>query len=202
MFGTIRRHQTWLWAVIITLTIISFVIFFSPYSRMNNSQSRTGNFGSINGERVTEQQYANAWREVDLHTFLMSGGSRWLHDQKKDAQADPDREVYQWMLLVQKQEQVGIHVGDDAAAQMGQQMVRSFEKAGITSPAQFAARILQQNGLQMDDFERYVRHFVGIQELINTFGLSGKLVTPQEAKVLYEREHQEMATEAIFFTAS
>jgi peptidyl-prolyl cis-trans isomerase D len=202
MFGTIRKHQTWLWAVIITLTIISFVIFFSPYSRMNSSQRRSGNFGSINGQRITEQQYVDAWHEVDLNTFLLSGGSRWHHDQKKDAQSDPDRDVYQWMLLVQKQEQLGIHVGDDAAAQMAQQMIRSFEKAGISSPAQFVSRILQPNGLQMDDFERYVRHFVGIQELINTFGLSGKLVTPQEAKALYEREHQEMATEAVIFAAS
>jgi hypothetical protein len=202
MFGTIRKHQTWLWAVIITLTIISFVIFFSPYSRMNNSQRRAGNFGSINGQRVTEQQYVNAYREVDLHTFIMSGGSRWLHDQKRDPQSDPDREIYQWLLLVQKQEQHGIHVGDDAAAQMGQQMLRSFEKAGISSPAQFVTHVLQPNGLQMEDFERYVRHFIGIQELINTFGMSGKLITPQEAKALYEREHQEMATAAVIFSAS
>ena len=76
MFGTIRRHQTWLWAVIITLTIISFVIFFSPYSKMNNSGRRAGNYGAINGQRVTDLQYANAYREVDLHTFLMSGGNR------------------------------------------------------------------------------------------------------------------------------
>ena len=38
MFGTIRKHQTWLWAVIITLTIISFVVFFSPYSKLNNER--------------------------------------------------------------------------------------------------------------------------------------------------------------------
>src|SRR6266404_623235 len=109
MFGTIRRHQTWLWAVIITLTIISFVIFFSPYSKMNSGSRREGNFGSINGQRVTEQQYANAYREMDLHTFLMSGGNRWMHDAKRDSRTDPEREVYQWLLLIQKQEQLGVH---------------------------------------------------------------------------------------------
>src|SRR5437762_70171 len=105
MFGTIRRHQTWLWAVIITLTIISFVIFFSPYSKMNNSGRRAGNYGAINGQRVTDLQYANAYREVDLHTFLMSGGNRWLHEERKDTRVDPQREqreVYQWLLLIQK----------------------------------------------------------------------------------------------------
>lgn len=200
MFGTIRKHQTWLWGVIITLTIISFVIFFSPYSKMNSGVRRAGNYGSINGQRVTEQQYFNAYREVDLAHFMMTG--RWLHDDRKDSRSDPEREVYQWLLLLQKQEQLGIHVSEDAAAQTGQQMVHAFERQGITSPSVFIERILQPNGLQLDDFERYVRHFIGVQELINTFGLSGKLITPQEAKALYEREYQEVATEAVFLSAS
>jgi hypothetical protein len=200
MFGTIRKHQNWLWAVIITLTIISFVIFFSPYSKMNTGVRRSGNFGSINGQKVTEQQYLNAWREVDLAHFLMTG--RWLHDERKDAGGDPEREVYQWLLLVQKQEQLGIHVGDDAAAQSAQQVVHAFERQGINSPSSFIQKVLQPNGVQLSDFERYVRHFVGVQELINTFGLSGKLITPQQARLLYERENQEVSCEALFFSAS
>src|SRR6266446_4095535 len=53
MFGTIRRHQTWLWAVIITITIISFVIFFGPQSRFNSSGRETSvYYGSINGQPV------------------------------------------------------------------------------------------------------------------------------------------------------
>jgi hypothetical protein len=85
---------------------------------------------------------------------------------------------------------------------MGQQMVRSFEKMGVTSPSMFIQRVLQPHGLSVDDFERYLRHFLGIQELITTHGLSGRLITPQDAKALYEREHQELATEVVFFSAS
>ena len=33
MFGTIRRHQKWLWIAVSTVTIISFVAFFSPQQR-------------------------------------------------------------------------------------------------------------------------------------------------------------------------
>ena len=200
MFGTIRKHQTWLWAVIITLTIISFVTFLSPNSKLNGSGAGSGNYGSINGEKVTRDQYANAYREVDLHTFFMSG--HWLNEDKKQTRVDPERETYQWLLLTQLQRKLGIHVGDTAAASMGQQMLRSFERMGVTSPSMFIQRVLQPRGLSIDDFERYVRHFLGIQELITTYGLSGKLITPQEAKALYEREHQEVATEAVFFSAS
>jgi len=198
MFGTIRKHQTWLWAVIITLTIISFVTFLSPNSKMNAGRG-SDNFGSINGERVTRDQYVNARNEVDLHTLFMNG--HWLNEDRK-ARVEPEREIYQWLLLGQMQRELGVHVGDTAAATMGQQLIRSFEKMGITSASMFIQRVLQPHGLGIDDFERYVRHFLGIQELISTYGLSGRLITPQEAKALYEREHREVSTEAAFFAAS
>lgn len=199
MFGTIRKHQTWLWAVIITLTIISFVTFLSPTSKLNAGRG-SDNYGSINGERVTRDEKASAYREVDLHTLFMS--HHWLSEAKQESRVDPERETYQWLLLIQLQHKIGIHVGEDAAAAMGQQMVRSFEKMGITSPSMFIERVLQPHGLGVDDFERYIRHFLGIQELITTYGLSGRLVTPQEAKAFYEREHQELAVDAVFFSAS
>ena len=60
MFGTIRKHQTWLWAIIITLTIISFVIFFSPYTQMDNSRDSRTDFGSVLGRKVSRQDYINA----------------------------------------------------------------------------------------------------------------------------------------------
>ena len=62
--------------------------------------------------------------------------------------------------------------------------------------------MLQPRGFQVEDLERFVRHYMGVQELIATVGLGGKLVTPQELRDLYKREHQELATEAVFFSAS
>src|SRR6516162_7965787 len=106
MFGTIRKHQTWLWAVIITLTVISFVIYFSPYSKMNSGGGRSSdNLGSINGQKVTRQQYVNASREVNLHFFLTS--THWMDEDRKRSDIEIEREVYNWLLLTQKQEQLG-----------------------------------------------------------------------------------------------
>ena len=178
MFGTIRKHQTWLWAVIITLTIISFVSFLSPNSRLNSGRGGD-NFGSINGEKITREQYASAYREVDLHNLFMKG--HWYNEDKRQTR-DPEREIYEWLLLIQLQSKAGIHVGEDVAAATGQQLLRSLERTGVSSPSIFIERVLQPHGLSVDDFERFIRHFVGIQQLINTYGLSGRLVTPQEAK--------------------
>ncbi len=199
MFGTIRKHQTWLWAIIITLTVISFVIYFSPYSRVNGGRA-TGSYGSINGRRITEQEYIDALHEADLFYFLKSGG-HWLRDERR-AGNDEMAETYKWLVLTRAQDQLGIRVGDDAAEKMARQIVYSFERMGINSPQMFIERILQPHGLGLGDFERFVRHYVGIEQLIATTGLSGKLITPEQAKGLYEREHQELATEAVFFQAT
>jgi hypothetical protein len=201
MFGTIRKHQTWLWAVIITLTIISFVIFFSPYSKLNNGPRRGPvNLGSINGETITEEQYVHAQREVFLRYFFMSGN--WPDEEAKKNGGQIERETYQWLLLIQKQKQMGIHFSTAVTAQAARAMVSHFERAGITSPEVFIRQVLNPRGLDVDDLERFVHHYLGVQELIATVGLSGELVTPREAQSLYKREHEEVSTEAMFFSAS
>ena len=200
MFGTIRKHQTWLWAVIITLTIISFVIFFSPYSKLNDSRRGPVNLGSINGARISEQDFVNARNEIYLRDFLTSGS--WPDEEAKKSGGQIERETYQWLLLIQKQQQLGIHVSTDVIATVARSMVGQLQRSGITSPDMFIRQVLQPRGFQLEDFERFVRHYMGVQELIGTVALSGKLVTPQEARDLYKREHQELATEAVFFTAS
>src|SRR6266481_3834019 len=115
MIGTIRRHQTWLWAVIITATIISFVIYFSPYSKMSDARSGNFQFGSINGEPIGKEQFFNARTETALYYFFMSGG-HWPDDDSKKRGFDLDAETYKWLLLLQKQEQLGIHPSSEAVA--------------------------------------------------------------------------------------
>jgi hypothetical protein len=200
MFGTIRKHQTWLWAIIITLTIISFVIFFSPYSKLDNSNGGKPNYGSINGEPVTQEQFAKAWREVQLRHFFMSG--RWPDDDARRMGFEPERDTYQWLLLLQKVEEAGIHPGADTVAQTARQMLDQFQRAGISSADAFFTQVLGPRGISVDDFERYVRHTLAVQELIATVGVSGKLVTPQEARELFIRENQEVSSDALFFSAS
>lgn len=201
MFGTIRKHQTWLWAVIITVVVISFVIYFSPYSRLNSSARRAPvNLGSINGERVTEEQFVHARREVYLRHFFMTG--TWPDDEAARTGGQIDRDTYQWLLLIQKQDQMGIRFSPSVAAQAARAMVSHFERAGINSPEMFIRQVLQPRGIDVDDLERFVGHFLGVQELIATVGLAGELLTPSEAQALYKREHEEVATQAAFFSAS
>jgi hypothetical protein len=199
MIGTIRKHQTWLWAIIITVVIISFVVFFSPYQKMDAGRG-PGEFGSINGEKVTQQDFLNAAREVRLRYFFMNNG-RWPDDDRQNG-FDIEQETYQWLLLLNRQKDAGVHVSPELVAQTGRQMLDNFQRSGISSADAFSTRVLEPKGLNLDDFARYVRHTLGIQELISVVGLGGKLVTPNQARELYLRENQEISTEAFFFSAT
>ena len=196
MFGTIRKHQTWLWAIIVTLTIISFVVFFSPNSKIRSGRG-SFDYGRVNGDPVTRAEFDQAQREVELRWFFMSG--RWPGEDRSQGY-DPVRETYQWLFLAQKADELGIDVSPETAGQFAQQMVRALDRNA--TPTMFVEQVLKRRGMQMRDFEGYVRRYLSIQELISTMGMGGKLVTPQEARSLYARERQDLEVEAVFFTAS
>jgi hypothetical protein len=198
MIGTIRKHQQWLWAIIITITIASFI--FWTGNRGVQETGRAGDFGTISGEKVTKEDYLNANKEVLLQYFFMSG--RFYNDQEaKKANFNLDQRIYMRLLLIQKEEQFGIRVSSEKAGQFATQMIRNFER-GALNPNEFDRQVLQPQRLTMEDFDRFVRHELGIQELMNSFGLGGKLITAQEAQELYRHENQALAAEAVTFSAS
>ena len=200
MFGTIRKHQKWLWVVIIAVIIVTFVFMFSPYARMTDNHQVAVNWGTINGEKITQEEYVKAYKEICLRSFFMTG--KWPDDEAKKQGGDVERESYQWLLLRQKQQDLGIHISTDAVAQGARAMISQFQRAGITSPEMFIEQVLKPQGFNVEDLERFIRHYMGLEELIATVGVGGKLVTPQEIRDLYKRENEQLATAAVFFSAS
>jgi parvulin-like peptidyl-prolyl isomerase len=195
MLGTIRRHQKWLWVIIVTLTIASFVIFFSPYSKMSGPSRGKVELGMVNGHPIGEEDFMAAKRDVYLRYFVTHG------DWPRDAEAkrlgfNADRESYNQLLLIEKMKDLNIQVSSTAVARLAAQVL------GSAPYASFVEKRLKPEGFRGNDFERFIRHELGIQQLITVLGLSGKLVTPREAETLYRREQQELATEAVFFTGS
>lgn len=200
MFGTIRKHQTWLWVIIVTITIISFVSFFNPSNQGSGKGSGSADFGTIDGRRITEEEFVNASREASLH-FFMSYGS-WPDAEAKRVGYDADREAYSRLFFIAKLKQHNIQVDSASVARMANTILLSLGR-GMPVPLQaFQEQILTPHGLTANDFERYIRHDLGIQQLVSTLGVSGKLVTPAEAQDLYIRERQEVSATAVFFSIS
>ncbi len=200
MFGTIRKHQTWLWAIIVTVTIISFVTFFAPGNRGSGQRGGAVDLGTIDGQRISEEDFANAAREANLH-FFMSYGS-WPDAESKRVGFDADRETYSRLFFLAKLKQHHVQVDSDSAARMANTILLSLGRGTPVPLSAFVDQVLTPHGLTAADFERYIRHDLGIQQLVATLGVSGKLVTPAEAQELYVRERQEVSATAVFFTAS
>jgi hypothetical protein len=202
MIGTIRRHSKVLWAIVITATIISFVFYFSPSQRMGNGGGGgSDDFGTIYGKKITRDAYAEARREFYIFYFFHYG--EWPDKNTSLSAADIDREIYVRMMLIQKAADLGIYIGDEAEASAAVEMLRSLGRNGQTVPeGEFVKQVLTPEGLTAADFENFVRHDLVIQQLVQTLGFAGALVTPQEAAVVYERDHREISAQIVFFSAS
>jgi hypothetical protein len=200
MFNFFRKHR-WILIVSMTLTVISFV-FWNVGSRMNGDAGRaSGNYGTIYGKKITALAYANAAADFKLFYFFHYG--TWPEKSGRVSENDMEREVYLRLMLNLKAESLGIHVGDDAVVAAANQMLRTIGRDGQAVPLDaFVTQVLQPEGLVAADFERFVRHDLTIQQLVQSLGLSGELITPQEAAGVYEREHKEVAAQIVFFAAT
>ena len=199
MIGTIRRHSKWLWWVIAALTIISFIGWnIAPVSR-NGGVGGSGGYGTLYGHKITAQDYASARNEFYL--FYWFHNNEWPDSAVKEK--DLNEQIYLRLMLTQKAGALGIYVSDESAAMAAGEMLRSLGRNGQSVPIEtFVSKVLQPKGLTAEDFERFARDDVVIQQMIQTMGLAGSLVTPQEAAAAYQREHQEVSAQIVFFPAS
>ena len=206
MIGTIRKHSKWLWGIIATLTIISFLYWgAAPASR--NSGGRAGDLGSIAGRKSRR----TSMRRPSVRFIFIFGST--ITSGRTGIPISPrriyDREIYVRLMLIQKGQDLGIHVGDDTVAMAAKEILSSpglTQALGLDSQGvpldTFVKGVLQPRGFDAGDFEDFVRHDLIIDQLRQAMGLSGRLLTPQEAAILYQRQNQEVSAQIVFFSAS
>src|ERR1043166_1281475 len=204
MFCTIRRHQKWLWGIIITVTIISFVVFFSPNSRLPGGRESSANLGSISGKAITPERYRVAYREAQLFYYLHYG--RWpeTDEMTKQFGYDMDQEVYRRIIIDEKARQLNVRPSPAATADW---ITRVFT-AGTTQPfnqaavQNFITRTLTPHRVWPEDFYDFARSEVAREQMILTFGLTGRMITPQEGEFLYREQNEPLSAEVALFSAS
>ena len=202
MIGTIRKHSKWLWWSIIPLTILSFVVYMgsgpSPGSR---GRGGGGDFGLIYGNKITPEAFRNAQAEVYLDYLFRTGG--WPNENPNVSEKDLTEQIYIRLMLVQKAGDLGIYVSNDAVVTAANGYLHLFDRTGEPMRLdRFVKQILQREQLTTEDFKNYIRHNLAIEQLREAMGLTGELVTPQEAASVYERQHQELSAQIVFFSAS
>jgi hypothetical protein len=204
MIGTIRKHSKWLWLIIITATVISFIYWGAGPSRMgggNDGRVASGDFGSISGHKVTQQAFIDARNDFYLFYWFRSG--EWPDKNPNFSEPALDREIYIRLMLAQKANDLGIYAGNDEVVTVANEMLRSLGRNGQAVPlSEFVKQVLHPKGLTAQDFENFVRQYLVIEQLQQAIGLTGELITPQEAAAAYQRDHQELSAQIVFFSAS
>jgi peptidyl-prolyl cis-trans isomerase D len=205
MFTTIRRHQKWLWLVIIVLVIVSFVIFLDPtYSTGGGLPTGgSGQFGSINGRTLSREELMDVYNEVQLRFFLEN--NRWP-DQDPNARLwyDPDQRVRERLVLLEALRERELEVNDRAVAEWISMLFGGGENgvSSVDAYRQLTEQILPQRNMTAADFQRYARHEVGIRHLLQLAAAPGNLVTPREAEAAYQRQNEQVQVEFALFSVS
>jgi hypothetical protein len=200
MLGTFRKHSTWLWVIIIAAMAVSLIVWTGNRGSHNDGGGRA-DLGAINGKRVTPDDYRNARAEVRLEYYFSRG--EWPENSTQRDNFDLNAETYKRLFLIQKEDELGIHVGSDVVARVAALNLQQFaKKAGGITMADFEKTVLKSGGLDIADFERFLRHSLGVRQLVAAVGVSGQLVTAQEAKSIYERENQDFSAQIAFFNFS
>jgi hypothetical protein len=207
MIGTIRKHSGWLWGIIIVATVISFLFWGAAPATRNSGGGGEGNLGLIAGRKVTPAAYFGVEHEVYIYHWLRF--HQWPDRDPNYSAADLRRDVYVRLMLIQRGQDLGIRIGDDVVATVANQILSSPNLAqalginGQSVPLDgFVKAVLQQKGMDAGDFENLVRHDLVIDQLRQAMGLTGELITPQEAAAVYERQNQELSAQIVFFSAS
>ncbi len=203
MFQDIRRHQKWLWVVISSAVIISFVVYFNPNQQFANNGDGSTTVGTIYGTPLERSDYLAAYREAELR-YLFSYGEWPGRDEVSRQMRPVERETRNRLVLIRKLSDYNIKVPDAAAAAWIAEAFagkenKVFRKEDLDL---FVKNNLTPRGMQAEDFFRFARNEVGIQHLINVAGLAGRLVTPQEAELTYRLENEQLETQVALFALS
>lgn len=193
MFGTIRKHQQWLWIVVVAGVIISFTAWFSPNQpALRSLMSEGSRMGSIDGREITQDKIITANRLAKLREQLFNRGSR---------SSDNTQEMLSMLLVNEKIKAAGIEVGDEE--------VSSWIRNNLTDPRtgqfnyqSFITNFVQASGFTETDFTEFVRHDIGRRHLMEMVGASGKFVTPRQAESDFRRENEEYAVSVVLFPSS
>ena len=202
MIGTVRKHSKVLWGIIIAATIVSFLAWnVDKNGRPTGGGSDGYDFGSINGKKVTRDQYNKAAGEVRILAFFSNG--KWIEGSDFD-RIEWKREIYNRLALFEKMQELNVRPTDAATVQW----IKNLFSRGSNVEVGFDQfeRAIQNNfaphGVSVEQFEEFAKHELGREHLQSTYGLSGALVTPAEATELYRYENDEMHTQIALFTGS
>jgi len=201
MFGTIRKHQTWLWVILSIVVIVGMLNWTNQLGKNGSGHERgPGNRGTIDGRTVTDTEYLQAKTEARLMFFLRYGD--WPDNGPARKEWNEERETYTWLFFTRKLEEFNIHTPVDAVGEEASRLLKQFNRGENYPLETFVDQVLLRHNVTAEDFQRFLEHRLSIQQMQSVMASAGKLVPPGEIQSLYVQSHQEMEVSPVVFAAS
>lgn len=191
MFGTIRKHQQWLWVIIVAGVIISFTAFFGPNQPSLGSMFGGGpDRGNIDGIPVTQDliHRANRLTKLREHLFNSRGSSA----------SENEQQVLQTMLVLGKLKSGKIDVSDEEVGKWIKDNLTD-PKTGQFNYKAFLERTIIPAGFSEVEFTDFARFELGRRHLVDLVIAPGKWVSPLEAETTVRNGLEETIASAVVF---
>jgi len=198
-FGTIRKHQRWLWALIIAAVIISFVAFFSP----NQNLGRGGGsmvVGYVDGRPVNDAMLREQLKLADLSGYVRFGPEYRSAQAARMGYSRPQA-LAERLLIESRRKALGIEVSDTAVARWIAENLRDPRTQQVDLDA-YVRNYLEPGGFTKGNFVDFVRQQVAFREMQRLVSVTGMLVTPQEAEQEFRRVNETFDVTLASFPAS
>lgn len=202
MIGTLRKHSQWLWGIIITVVIITFVVFFSPDIGPGTGRAEA-DFGTLYGKPIKREELMQAYTDAKLFFFMNTG--QWpTPEQAMMYRYNLDTEARQRLLINHHIREQGIEIGKDALVQNIKDTFSNPDTGAFNLQQYdtFTKQRLPVGGVSEAGFERYLKNELGRLQLARMFGLSGKLIAARAADGFYRRENEQAFTEFVYLSSS
>ncbi len=194
MIGTIRKHQTWLWFFIIVIISVTMIFFFSSDVSLTKRTGKvSGDWGSINGKPITDAEYLDSLNEIKIRYMLNTGKPP---PSDENTRRNLERETISRVFLVYKLKEMDVQASDRAIGMLITQQIKDHPLDVLEKD------FLAPQGLNRNDYLRFVKNEAGIRQLAASAASSAHLLNPREAESLYRKDHQEVITELAVFWAS
>lgn len=191
MFGTIRKHQQWLWVIIVAGVIISFTAFFGPNQPSLRSMLGGGpDRGVIDGIPVTQDliHRANRLSKLREHLFNSRGSSA----------SESEQQVLQTMLVLGKLKSGKIEVSDEEVGKWIKDNLTD-PKTGQFNYKAFLDRNILPAGFTELEFTEFARFELGRRHLVELVTAPGKWVSPHEAESTVRNGLEETVASVVVF---
>ncbi len=194
MIGTIRKHQTWLWFVIIIIISVTMIFFFSSDVSLTSRRGRvSADWGSINGTPITDVEYLDSLNEIKIRYLLNTGKPPPTDENTKSSL---ERETISRVFLIHKLREMDVQASEKAVALLITQQIREHPLEALEKD------FLAPHGLTRNDYLRFAKNEAGVRQLAASASSSAQLVNPREAEALYRKDHQEVVTQLAVFWAT